>query len=231
MGSVALRILTCDERSLVRGGIRSLLASEPDAEVVAEAVTPGQAVAAIRAHRPDVVVTSMQLARLSGPELVRYLRQTGDDDDGAALDVPVVVYAVEPGDQGLADVLRAGASGLLADDASNEELVLAIRAVADGGAMLGSSVARRVVDWFRVREAPLTGSLVSERTSLTARENEILVLTAHGLSTEDIARRLFIGVATVRTHIYRLRLKLQLRDRAQLVSYAYQSGLMQPQPT
>jgi DNA-binding NarL/FixJ family response regulator len=123
--------------------------------------------------------------------------------------------------------LHAGARALLAEDASRAELVLAVRAVARGDAMLGGSVARRLVELFRECRGPVVRERLPLAADLTAREHEILLLTAEGLSTQDIARRLLIGAATVRTHVYRLRCKLQVKDRAQLVSLAYRTGLVE----
>jgi DNA-binding NarL/FixJ family response regulator len=222
---VTLRVLICDERPLVSGGMEGLLATEPDLDVVGSADTEAQALRLLSATTPDVVLTGLRPGGSIDADFVRRLL-CGSDPEPA-----VVVYTPGTGaDRGVDDILRAGADGVLAAGASREELLLAIRAVARGHAMLDSAVARRLVDWYRSRAAagtrpgrPRVGTVVED---LTPREREILKLTAAGLSTVEIAEALFIGGATVRTHLYRLRCKLQLRDRAQLVAYAYQFGLM-----
>jgi DNA-binding NarL/FixJ family response regulator len=182
-----------------------------------------QAIILARQHLPQVVVTGLHLQHIQGVELVRKLRKENLDP------VPrIIVFALTDIDETFAEVLHAGASGLLADDASREELAFAIRAVARGQSMLGPRVAQRLMEWFR--EYDVQSKIKADMPAgaiLTPREKEILLLIAHGMSTEDIAEELFIGNATVRTHLYRLRCKLQLKDRAQMVSFAYRAGLVQ----
>lgn len=217
---MAVRVLICDGRPLVRDGLRSLLDAESDIEVVATADSAVHAMALVREHRPRVVITGLSPAGLTVAAFIaRLLGEDADDEIG------VVVYASADDDETVGEILHAGANALLTEEASREELALAVRAVASGHAMLGPRIAQRLIGWYRQR--PERGALtVLDAELLTPREREILILTAEGQSTEDISRRLFIGVATVRTHIYRLRCKLHLRDRAQLVSYAYRAGLM-----
>ncbi|HLL65854.1 MAG TPA: response regulator transcription factor [Micromonosporaceae bacterium] len=217
-----LRVLLCDERPLVLDGLRSLLSREQDIDVVGTTGSGMHAIMLARQHLPQVVVTGLHLEHIAGVDLVRKLRK--EDLDPAPR---IIVFAVTDIDEALADVLHAGASGLLADDASREELALAIRAVARGQAMLGPRVAQRLMEWFREHDVHSKMKVAMPvAAALTPREKEILLLTAHGMSTEDIAEELFIGAATVRTHLYRLRCKLQLKDRAQLVSFAYRAGLV-----
>jgi DNA-binding NarL/FixJ family response regulator len=218
---VPLRIVVCDERPLVGNGLRTLLASEPDIEVLGTTESGPHAIALARAKRPDVVVTGLRLRGLTGLDFILQLRGKGHGPGPA-----IVVYPISDLDGTLAEVIRAGVNGVLSEDASRTELVLAVRAVARGQAMLGGRVARRVLDWFRKSGSPVDEALWPMVASLTSREREVLLLTAQGMSIEDVAGKLYIGVATVRTHLYRLRSKLQLRDRAQLVSFAYQAGLM-----
>jgi DNA-binding NarL/FixJ family response regulator len=140
----------------------------------------------------------------------------------------VVVLSVSDTDDVMGDVMDAGASGILGKDASTADLMSAVRLAAMGQTMLAPAIAERLVSWFRERRG-LTEVLVQPLVaSLTPREREVMLLTARGLSPEEIASELAIGVATARTHIYRVRCKLGARDRAQLVSFAYRSGLMQP---
>ncbi|GAA2463807.1 LuxR C-terminal-related transcriptional regulator [Winogradskya humida] len=217
---MALRVLICDERALVSDGLRSLLSAEQDIEIVGTTSVASQGLSLAESQKPNVVVTGLRLRGMQGSEFIRRLR--GSREEASP---PVVVYAVGELDEVMADVIRAGANGLLSDQSGRSELVMTIRAVAAGQAMLGPDAARRMLTWFRRTNAPVKDALPMAR-SLTVREREVLILTAQGLSVEDIAVKLFISAATVRTHLYRLRGKLQLRDRAQLVSFAYEAGMM-----
>ncbi|TDB78264.1 response regulator transcription factor [Micromonospora sp. KC723] len=219
-----LRVLLCNDRPLLLDGLCSLLGHETDITVIGTADTTTQAMALAHHHRPQVVVTGARLHQVPAADLVRRLRQE-------PLDPPprVIVFALSAIDDHLADVLYAGASGLLGDDAGREEMAMAIRAVARGHAMLGPRIAQRLMEWFRESRSPARSRVdLPVGTVLTPREKEILTLAAHGLSTDDIATKLFIGTATVRTHLYRLQMKLQLKDRAQLVSFAFRAGIVNP---
>jgi DNA-binding NarL/FixJ family response regulator len=169
------------------------------------------------------VVIGPSLRQMPGLELTEKLRKETLDP------LPeVIVLTGQQDDADLSQVLRSGASGLLGDDAGRDELALAVRAVARGQAMLGPHATERLMTWFRERTPPdEERSELLGNTVLTPREREILILTAQGLSTEDIASKLYISTTTVRTHLYRLRSKLQLRDRAQLVSFAFRSGIVE----
>ncbi|MER7460434.1 response regulator transcription factor [Micromonospora sp. NPDC126480] len=217
---MSLRVLICDERTLVSDGLRTLLEGESDVEVIGGTGSGAEAVELVRDSQPDVLLTGLRLKDMSGSEFLQRLRE-----GGAEPHPPVVVYALGELEDSMVDLVRAGANGLLAEDASREELLIAIRAVASGHAMLGPPVARRMLDWFRSSNDPVGVPYPAVANNLTGREREILLLTAQGMSADEIARKLFISVATVRTHLYRLRCKLQLKDRAQLVSFAYQTGL------
>jgi DNA-binding NarL/FixJ family response regulator len=220
---MAVRILLCDEVPLVRHGLRTLLDSVPDMEVIETTGSGMEAIILTRSLRPDVVVTDLRLDGISGLEMIRRLRKEELDPRPS-----VVVLAVGDTDDVMGDVVDAGASGILGKDASPADLMSAIRLAAQGQTMLAPAIAGRLVSWFRERRG-LTEVLVQPlAASLTPREREVMLLTARGLSPEEIARELAIGVATARTHIYRVRCKLGARDRAQLVSFAYRSGLMQP---
>lgn len=181
-----------------------------------------QALVLAREHLPHVVVTGLNLRLMSGLDLVRRLGVAGIDPAPQ-----IIVLTTENTDESLAEVLHAGVSGLLADDVSREELALAVRAVARGQAMLSPRATQRLMTWFReYKPHAETKVPIPEGALLTPREREILMLTAHGLSAEEIAVKLYISTTTVRTHIYRLRSKLQLRDRAQLVSFAFRAGIV-----
>jgi DNA-binding NarL/FixJ family response regulator len=220
---MAVRIIVCDEVPLVRHALRTLLDSAPDMEVVETTGSGMEAIILARKLRPDVVVTDLRLDGISGLEMIRRLRKEELDPRPS-----VVVLAVSDTNDVMGDVVDAGASGILGKDASTADLMSAVRLAAQGQTMLAPAIAEWLVSWFRERRG-LPGILVQPLVaSLTPREREVILLTARGLSPEEIARELVIGVATARTHIYRVRCKLGARDRAQLVSFAYQSGLMQP---
>lgn len=182
-----------------------------------------EAIVLTRSLRPDVVVTGVELEGISSYEMIRRLHREDLDPRPH-----IVVFAINDSDETVSDVLRAGVSGVLDKDASPAELILAIRLAAQGQTMLAPRIAQRLVGWFRehrpLPEAPLRPMI----SSLTPREREVMLLAARGLSDEEIASLLTIGPATVRSHMYRVRCKLGARDRAQLVSFAYRCGLMQP---
>jgi DNA-binding NarL/FixJ family response regulator len=221
-GPVTLRVLVCDDRPLVLDGLRLLLNHEQDIDVIGTTDSGAQALLLAREHLPHVVVTGLNLQQMSGLELVQRLGAAGLDPAPQ-----IIVLTTDNTDERLAEVLHAGVSGLLADDVSRDELTLAVRAVARGQAMLGPRAAERLMTWFRDHSAHTEDRVpMPEGAVLTPREREILMLTAQGLSTEDIAGKLYISTTTVRTHLYRLRSKLQLRDRAQLVSFAFRAGIV-----
>jgi DNA-binding NarL/FixJ family response regulator len=200
-----------------------MLDAEPDIEVVDVTDSGVHAMMLARTHELDVVLTGLTLNGISGLELIRRLGRESLDPSPR-----VVVLAVGDTDESLTEVLHAGAAGLLTKDTNREELVTALHAVAMGHAMLAPQVTQRLLSWLRERELPAEEVLQPAVDTLTPREREVLLLNARGLSTDEIASELSVGIATIRTHIYRLRTKLQLKDRAQLVSFAYRSGLMQP---
>lgn len=220
---MVLRVLICDKLLVIRRGLRALLETEPDIEVVGLTDSGPQAITMARAARPNVVIAGLELLGLSGVELIRQLTRP---DHGPA--PRVIVYSMNDTGDAVSNVLHAGASGVLVEDIGQEELAYAIRAVANGEAMLAPSVAQRLVDWFRRRDTQPEASLSRIVQTLTPREREVLLLLADGMQPEEIAGKLFIEVTTVRTHIYRLRGKLDVKDRAQLVSFAYRAGLMRP---
>jgi DNA-binding NarL/FixJ family response regulator len=213
---MTVRVLIADDQELVRTGFRKILESEPDLEVVAEAADGGEAVEAVLLHRPDVVLMDVRMPRLDGIEATRKVAGT----------TRVLMLTTFDLDEYVFEAIRAGASGFLLKDTPADELVRAIHVVAAGEALLAPSVTRRLVEEFARRPRP------SERpaalTELTPRELEVLRLVARGLSNAEIASELYVGDATVKTHVSRILQKLSLRDRVQAVVLAYESGLLQP---
>ncbi len=215
-----IRVLICDELPVIRDGLRTLLDAVPDIDVIDTTDNGMEAIILVRTAQPDVVVTDLDLQTISGLEMIHRLRKEDARPN-------IVVFTGSDADKTVSDVLHAGASCLLGKDASPQELVTAIRAAAAGRTMLAPNIAQRLVTWFREQPDTLESAPCPEVTELTPREREVTQMVARGMSTEEVARELIIGVATVRTHLYRVRTKLGVRDRAQLVSLAYQSGLIQ----
>jgi DNA-binding NarL/FixJ family response regulator len=217
------RILACEELPIVRDGLRTLLDAEPDFEVVGTAEGGVEAIMLARSVQPHVVVTGLALAGMSGLEVIRRLTREQLEPQPR-----FVVFIRSDYETVLDDVLHVGVHGLLDKEATREELTSAVRAAAQGQLLLTPRVAQLLVERLRGRNPQPERELRHVVSQLTGREHEVLVLTGRGMSAEEIAAELAIGVTTVRTHLYRLRCKLQLRDRAQVVSFAYRAGLMQP---
>jgi DNA-binding NarL/FixJ family response regulator len=202
-----------------------LLSAEPDIEIIAEVDDGAEAIRRVRELQPDVVLMDVRMPGVDGVEATRSIVDAAATDDATVVKV-LILTTYHVGDAVYA-ALRAGASGFLLKDAAPDELVAAIRAVANGEAWLDPAVARGLLTEFAARPDPLRRT-PDELRQLTPREQEVLVLVAHGLSNTEIATRLVVGEATVKTHISRVMMKLGLRDRAQAVVVAYQSGLVQP---
>lgn len=213
---MSIRIVVADDQELVRTGFRKILESEPDLEVVAESADGGEAVEAVLLHRPDVVVMDVRMPRLNGIEATRAV-------SGVSRVLIVTTFDL---DEYVFEAIRAGASGFLLKDARAEDLIKAIRVVAEGQALLAPTVTRRLVEEFARRPRP-TGR-PETFSELTPRELEVLGLLARGLSNVEIAAELVVGDATVKTHVARILQKLGLRDRVQAVVLAYEAGLVQP---
>ncbi|CAA9484522.1 MAG: Two-component transcriptional response regulator, LuxR family [uncultured Solirubrobacteraceae bacterium] len=217
-----IRVALADDQALVRAGLRALLATEDGIEVVGEAADGDEAVAVVARERPDVVLMDVRMPGTDGLEATR--RIVADD---TLSDVRVVVLTTFELDEYVFEALRAGAAGFLLKDVEPAELVRAVRVVAAGESLLSPSVTRRVVERFadtRASTAPAAGLL----DELTEREAEVVALVGAGLSNHEIADRLVISPATARTHVSRSMLKVAARDRAQLVVFAYEAGLVAP---
>jgi DNA-binding NarL/FixJ family response regulator len=214
-----IRVLIADDQALVRTGFRVILNAEPDLEVVGEAADGRETIEAVRTQRPDVVLMDIRMPNLDGIEATRRL--------AAAAHAPrVLILTTFDLDQYVYEALRAGASGFLLKDATAEELLQAVRVVAAGEALLSPSITRRLIADYARRPPP--NERPAALDELTPRELEVLRLIARGLSNRDIARKLVLGDATIKTHVARIFAKLDLHDRTQAVVLAYETGLVTP---
>ncbi len=219
-----ISVLLADDQALVRAGFRALLNAEPDIEVVAEAADGLEAVKQAQQTRPDVVLMDIRMPGVDGLEATR--RIAADPTLG---ETRVVILTTFELDEYVFEALRTGASGFLVKDTEPVELLRGIRAVAAGDALLSPSVTRRVIGEFVGGAARGRQSVPPAQLDLlTDREREVLLLVAEGLSNDEIAGRLVISPATAKTHVSRTMIKLGARDRAQLVVYAYEAGLIRP---
>ena len=215
-----VRVLIADDQDLVRIGLRTLLTGEDGVSVAAEAADGLAAVALAREHRPDVVLMDVRMPGIDGIEATRRIAA-----DPALGGTRVIVLTTFEVDAYVFDALRHGASGFLTKDTRPAELVRAIRVVAAGEALLSPSVTRKVVREFATRPSRVLHPH-PQLAALTDRERQIVGLVGEGLSNEEIAARLSVSPATARTHVSRAMVKLAARDRAQLVVFAYRSGLV-----
>jgi DNA-binding NarL/FixJ family response regulator len=215
-----IRVVLADDQALVRAGFASLLAAEPDIEIVGEAADGAEALARTREFLPDVVLMDVRMPGLDGLAATKAIAA-----EERLQSVKVVVLTTFDLDEYIFDALRSGASGFLVKDTEPRELIRAVRVVAGGDALLSPRVTRQLIEEFATRaQAPPAASA----DGLTDREREVTALVAAGLSNEEIAARLFVSSATAKTHVNRAMTKLGVRDRAQLVVFAYESGLVRP---
>ncbi len=216
-----IRVLLADDQALVRAGFRALLDAQDDIEVVGEAGDGDEAVAMARRFGPDVVLMDIRMPGTDGLAATRAI--VGDD---RLAGVRIVILTTFELDEYVFEAIRSGASGFLVKDTEPVELLRAVRAVANGDALLSPGVTRRLIGAFatQTREPRRTPAL----DLLTEREREVMGLVAEGLSNDEIAERLYVSPMTAKTHVSRAMTKLAARDRAQLVVFAYESGLVRP---
>lgn len=219
--SFGIRVLLAETVGLVRAGLRSLLERERDIAVAGEATSGEEAVALTTEVRPDVVLMDIRLDGLGGLAATRRILANPD-----LAKVSVMILTSDESEKDLYGALQSGATGFVLLDAEPAELVRAVRIVAGGGAQLSPWATRRVLEHFAMRPDP-PRSYPELFNELTARERQIVALVARGLTNGEIAQRLVLSPATVKTHVSRSMLKLHARDRARLVTLAYQSGFIQ----
>jgi len=218
--TTALRVVVADDQALVRAGFRMILTAD-GIEVVAEATNGAEAVDAVRRHRPDVVLMDIRMPEMDGLAATRQILS------GTGAAPRVIMLTTFDLDHYVYAALTAGASGFLLKDVTPEHLVNAVRLVRDGDAMLAPAITRRLVERFAQRDADVP-VVHRDLSVLTPRELEVLGLLAHGLSNSELAGRLHLSEATVKTHVARILAKLGLRDRVQAVVVAYRTGLVNP---
>ena len=218
---MSIKVLLVDDQAMVRAGFRMLLEGESSIEVIGEASDGWAAVSAVRSLKPDVVLMDIQMPVMDGLEATRQIVTAQSE-----IVTRVLILTTFERDEYIFEALRLGASGFILKNASPEDLIVAIRVVAEGEALLSPSVTRRIISEFANRPMPRTHT--DELKQLTEREIEVLRLLAKGRTNSEIADELLIGEATVKTHVSNLLTKLGLRDRVQAVVFAYETGLVQP---
>jgi DNA-binding NarL/FixJ family response regulator len=216
---VSIRVLLVDDQELVRAGFRMVLDAQPDIEVAGEAGDGRRALEVLRATTADVVLMDVRMPRMDGIEATRHICASPGGPK-------VIILTTFDLDEYAFSALKAGAAGFLLKDAGPEQLIEAIRAVSTGDAVVAPSTTRRLIDRFVQHIPDESATRDGALDTLTAREDEVLRLVARGLSNGEIAEKLYVSEATVKTHVGRILNKLSLRDRVQAVVYAYETGLV-----
>ncbi|MFI6054153.1 response regulator [Streptomyces violascens] len=223
---MTIRVIIVDDQAMVRAGFAALLSAQADIDVVGEAPDGRQGVEVARSTHPDVVLMDVRMPEMDG---LAAAREILDPPVGVVHRPKVLMLTTFDVDDYVYEALRAGASGFLLKDAPPADLIGAVRIVAAGEALLAPSVTRRLIaDFAAQRPAPRRGAAALRLNGLTPRETEVLELIARGLSNQEIAGRLVLAEQTVKTHIGRVLAKLDLRDRAQAVIFAYEAGVVRP---
>lgn len=218
-----IRVLLADDQALIRAGLRALLDSADDLQVVGEATNGADAVELAGTTRADVVLMDIRMPGMDGLEATRRIAATED-----LAGVRVLVVTTFANDEYVYDALRAGASGFLVKDTEPADLLQAVRIVAGGDALISPSITRRLIADIAARPTAARSQNQYPIGLLTARERQVLTLVGQGLSNDEIAGRLFLSPFTAKTHVSRVMTKLAARDRAQLVVAAYETGLVTP---
>jgi DNA-binding NarL/FixJ family response regulator len=216
-----IRAVVADDQALVRAGFRVLIDSAADIEVVAEAADGAEAVELTRAHRPDVVLMDIRMPVMDGLEATRHIVELNLEPAGR-----VLILTTFDLDEYVFAALKAGASGFLLKDTPPADLLTGIRIIAAGEALLAPSITKHLIEQYVRRPEPQTQLTEVQLDALTDRETEVLAHVAKGWSNAEIAAKLYVTPATVKTHLSRLLMKLGARDRAQLIIVAYESGLV-----
>lgn len=219
---MTIRVLLADDQALIRGGFAALVRTADDMSVIGEAVDGADAVRIARQARPDVVLMDIRMPGTDGISATELITR-----DPQLADVKILILTTFEADDHVLAALRAGASGFLSKGVEPEDLLAAIRVVAQGDALLSAKATRGLIDRYLAQPVDAAASDVDSSLGvLTEREREVLSLVARGLSNDDIADRLFVSPLTAKTHVNRAMTKLGARDRAQLVVIAYQTGLV-----
>lgn len=220
---MTIRVIVADDQKMVRDGFVTFLSAQPDIEVVGDAGDGASAVDLAEQLEPDVVVMDIRMPVMDGVEATRVI--TGARQASGETAIHVLIITTFDIDEYVYESLRAGAAGFLLKEASASELADAVRTVASGDAIIAPSITRRLIADFARLGGPRAPS--AERIeALTVRETEVLTLIAHGLSNAEIAKQMFVVEETVKTHVGRIFMKLDLRDRAQAIVFAYETGLV-----
>ena len=218
---MTIRVAVVDDQALVRRGFAMILDHEPDIDVVAEAGTGGEAIEATIRHRPDVVLMDIRMPEMDGLAATETVLEQAD------WPVKIIILTTFDPDEYVYRALQAGASGFILKDVPPEDLAPAIRTVAGGGALLDPTITRRLIGRF-ARTLATDTAATRRLDTLTDREREVLIELGSGSSNAEISDTLYIGAATVKSHVSNILTKLGLRDRAQAVVFAYESGLIAP---
>ena len=224
---MTIKVLIADDQALIRSGLRAIIDSEPGMEVIGEARDGADTVEAVRRLRPDVALMDIRMPRLDGVAATRALLGGGAGGTGRRGQTRILILTTFHLDDYVTEALRAGASGFLLKDATGDQLVEAIRVVASGEAMLAPSVTRRLLERM-ARDAGGAGDGRDLRNLLSAREVDVLLLVARGMSNAEIGAQLHLAETTVKSHVQSLLAKLGVRDRLQAAVAAYESGLVRP---